>query len=96
MLVAPLRIVQGSQSDELSTLIVIRGIDNTQVRSATAKVNLTRDTIVSFLSIYAKPSKYVKVVDSRRQGQINHTVLNQIVSIAVKLVISVAILKDLW
>ncbi|KAL0830207.1 hypothetical protein ABMA28_003662 [Loxostege sticticalis] len=50
-----LRIVQGL-SDDLRTLIVIRGIDSPQVRAAAANANLTPDTIVSFLSIYTKPN----------------------------------------
>lgn len=51
-----LRVVQGL-SDELRTLIVIRGIDSPQIRAAAANAQLTPDSIVSFLSIYTKPSK---------------------------------------
>lgn len=51
-----LRVVQGL-SDELRTLIVIRGIDSPQVRAAAANAELTPDNIVSFLSIYTKPSR---------------------------------------
>nr|XP_026499896.1 uncharacterized protein LOC113403527 [Vanessa tameamea] len=50
-----LKIVQGL-SDELRTLIVIRGINNPQVRAAAANANLTPESIVSFLSIYTKPT----------------------------------------
>ncbi|XP_073961495.1 uncharacterized protein [Choristoneura fumiferana] len=50
-----LRIIQGL-NDELRTLIVIRGIDNPQVRAAAANADLTPDTLVSFLSIYTKPN----------------------------------------
>lgn len=46
-----LRIVQ-ELSDELRTLIIIRGIDHPQVRAAAANAKLALDTIVSFLSIY--------------------------------------------
>ncbi|GBP44072.1 hypothetical protein EVAR_85226_1 [Eumeta japonica] len=51
-----LRIVQGL-SDELRTLIVIRSIDNTQIRAAAADAGLTTDNIVTFLSIYTKASR---------------------------------------
>lgn len=51
-----LRVVQGL-SDELRTLIVIRGIDSPQIRAAAANGELTTETIVSFLSIYTKPNK---------------------------------------
>lgn len=51
-----LRVVQGL-SDELRTLIVIRGIDSPQIRAVAANAELTPDNIVSFLSIYTKPSK---------------------------------------
>lgn len=49
-----LRIVKGL-SDDLMTLIVIRGIDSPQIRAAAANANLSPETIVSFLSIYTKP-----------------------------------------
>lgn len=49
-----LRVIKGI-SDELCTLIVIRGIDNAQIRAANA--NLTADNLVSFLSIYVKAVK---------------------------------------
>lgn len=48
-----LRVVQGL-SDDLRTLIVIRGLDNGEVRAAAANASLAADTIVSFLSIYTK------------------------------------------
>lgn len=48
-----LKIVQGL-SDELKTLIVIRGIDSPQVRAAAENADLTPNTIVSFLTIYTK------------------------------------------
>ncbi|XP_050563099.1 uncharacterized protein LOC126912845 [Spodoptera frugiperda] len=51
-----LRIVKGL-SDELRTLIVIRGIDNPQIRAAAANANLATEDIVSFLSIYVKPNR---------------------------------------
>lgn len=51
-----LRIVPGL-SEDLRTLIVIRGIDDAQVRAAAANAQLTSDKIVSFLSIYSKPVK---------------------------------------
>lgn len=51
-----LRIVQGL-SDELMTLIVIRGIDNPAVRAAAANAQLAPDSLVSFLSIYTKPNR---------------------------------------
>lgn len=51
-----LRVIQGL-SDELRTLIVIRGIDNPQVRAAAANADLSPDSLVSFLSIYAKPNR---------------------------------------
>lgn len=52
-----LRIISGL-NEELRTLIVIRGIDSPQIRAAAANANLTSDKIVSFLSIYTKPSKF--------------------------------------
>lgn len=66
-----LKIVQGLSGD-LRTLIVIRGIENPQVRAAAANADLTPETIVSFLSIYTKPSsgKHDKVVDSKTHGQV--------------------------
>jgi hypothetical protein len=51
-----LKVVQGL-SDELRTHIVIRGIDNPQLRAAAANASLTADKLVSFLSIYVKPSR---------------------------------------
>lgn len=51
-----LRVIRGI-SDELRTLIVIRGIDNPQIRAAAANADLTPDTLVSFLSIYTKPNR---------------------------------------
>lgn len=50
-----LRIIPGL-SDELRTLIVIRGIDSPQVRAATANADVTPQNLVSFLSIYTKPN----------------------------------------
>lgn len=49
-----LRIVKGL-SDELMTQIVIRGIDDAQVRAVAANANLTSENLVSFLSIHVKP-----------------------------------------
>ncbi|XP_047026313.1 uncharacterized protein LOC124634698 [Helicoverpa zea] len=65
-----LRIVQGL-SDDLRTLIVIRGIDNAQVRAAAANASLAPDTIVSFLSIYSKPfaGKRDRVVEHKKHNQ---------------------------
>lgn len=54
-----LRIVKGL-SEELMTLIVIRGINDAHIRAAAANANLSPDTIVPFLSIYQKP-KHDKV-----------------------------------
>lgn len=51
-----LRVVQGL-SDELRLQIVIRGIDNPQIRAAAANASLTSDNLISFLSIYAKPNQ---------------------------------------
>lgn len=51
-----LRVVQGL-SEELRTLIVIKGIDSPQVRAAAANASLTPDNLVSFLSIYVKPNR---------------------------------------
>lgn len=45
-----LRIVQGL-SDELRTLIVIRGIAGPRVRAAAANADLNPDNLASFLSI---------------------------------------------
>lgn len=66
-----LKIVQGL-SDDLRTLIVIRGIDNSQVRAAAANANLAPDTIVSFLSIYTKPlgGKRDRLAENKRQSQV--------------------------
>ncbi|XP_052754450.1 uncharacterized protein LOC128201458 [Galleria mellonella] len=50
-----LRVVKGL-SEELMTLIIIRGISDPQIRAAAANANLTCDNIVSFLNIYVKPS----------------------------------------
>lgn len=62
-----LRIVRGLD-DELRTLIVIRGIEDAQVRAAAANANLNPATIVSFLSIYTKPAsaKKDKVNDQKK------------------------------
>ncbi|XP_072934810.1 uncharacterized protein [Epargyreus clarus] len=51
-----LKIVKGL-SDELRTLIVIRGITDLQVRAAAANANLACEDLVSFLSIYVKPTR---------------------------------------
>lgn len=51
-----LKVVQGL-SDDLRSLIVIRGIDNPQIRAAAANADLTPDNLVSFLSIYTKPNQ---------------------------------------
>lgn len=51
-----LRIVKGL-SEELMTLIVIRGITDAQVRAAAANAELTSENLVSFLSIYIKPNR---------------------------------------
>ncbi|XP_072945682.1 uncharacterized protein [Epargyreus clarus] len=66
-----LKIVRGI-SDDLRTLIVIRGIDNAQVRAAAANANLAPDTIVSFLSIYTKPlaGKRDRVVEHKRHSYV--------------------------
>lgn len=58
-----LKIVQGL-SDELRTLIVIRGIDSPQVRAAAANAQLTPDSLVSFLSIYTKPNNRTSQFDT--------------------------------
>lgn len=50
-----LKIVKGL-SEELIVQIVIRGITDPQVQAAAANANLTPDSLVSFLSIYVKPS----------------------------------------
>lgn len=50
-----LKIVKGL-SCELMTFIVIRGLDNPQIRAAAANANLTPENLVSFLSIYTKPT----------------------------------------
>ncbi|XP_028169740.1 uncharacterized protein LOC114359509 [Ostrinia furnacalis] len=49
-----LRIVKGI-SEELMVQIVIRGINDAQVRAAAANANLTTENLVSFLAIYVKP-----------------------------------------
>lgn len=51
-----LKIVKGL-SDELRTLIVIRGIMDPHVRAAAANANLQIYDLVSFLSIYVKPTR---------------------------------------
>lgn len=51
-----LRVVKGL-SEELRTLIVIRGIENPQIRAAAANANLSAGDLVSFLSIYTKPGR---------------------------------------
>lgn len=51
-----LKIVKGL-SDELRTLIVIRGITDPQVRAAAANANLQIYDLVSFLSTYVKPTR---------------------------------------
>lgn len=67
-----LRIVKGLD-DELRVLIIIRGIDNAQVRAAASNASLTTENLVSFLSIYVKPkSKYdvrPQVVNKKRLTQ---------------------------
>lgn len=50
-----LRIIKGL-TDELRVLIVIRGINDAQVRAAASNAKLTCDDLVSFLAIYAKPT----------------------------------------
>ncbi|KAF9796027.1 hypothetical protein SFRURICE_006806 [Spodoptera frugiperda] len=50
-----LRIVKGL-SEELMVQIVIRGINDAQVRAAAANADLTIDNLVTFLAIYTKPS----------------------------------------
>lgn len=55
-----LRIVRGL-SDELLTQIVIRGINDAQVRAAAANAELNPETLVSFLAIYTKPSQTPQV-----------------------------------
>lgn len=51
-----LRIVKGI-SEELMVQIVIRGINDAQVKAAAANANLTVDSLVSFLAIYVKPNR---------------------------------------
>uniref|UniRef100_A0A1E1WCE6 CCHC-type domain-containing protein n=1 Tax=Pectinophora gossypiella TaxID=13191 RepID=A0A1E1WCE6_PECGO len=51
-----LRIVKGL-SEELIILIIIRGITDPQVRAAAANANLTPENLVSFMSLYVKPSR---------------------------------------
>lgn len=51
-----LKMIQGL-SDELRTLIVIRGIDSPQVRAAASNAKLSVENLVSFLSIYVKPTR---------------------------------------
>lgn len=60
-----LRIVKGL-SEELMTLIVIRGINDAQVRAAAANADLSPETIVSFLSIYQKPDREISTHNSHR------------------------------
>ncbi|CAH2108829.1 unnamed protein product [Euphydryas editha] len=66
--------VSSPTSEELRTLIVIRGIENPQIRAAAANANLSAGDLVSFLSIYTKPSRtktnntYVKTQKASRPG----------------------------
>lgn len=51
-----LHIIKGLP-DELVTQIVIRGIEDAQVRAAAANAELSSEKLVSFLSIYVKPEQ---------------------------------------
>lgn len=50
-----LKVVKGL-SEELILQIIIRGINDAQVRAAASNANLTTENIVSFLTIYVKPN----------------------------------------
>lgn len=67
-----LRIVKGL-SDDLLCAIIIRGISDPQIRAAATNAKLTPETIVEFLSIYAKPSRSSASVLNSTQARYNRS-----------------------
>lgn len=59
-----LRIVK-AVSEELMVQIILRGINDAQIRAAALNSNLTVENLVSFMAIYVKPKANSKF-DSRR------------------------------